>query len=148
MSRARWMVLALLALVGQGASAQWFTSSQANDWTTGEQMAKCSAFYLFAAELSTTGGRPAAAESLGNSARGWRLAAMALLASGASRQGFDAEAVSQGVAGARLATLRAEFEQGGPPAVAAMQADHRQRCDPLQPITESIIRALRKSSGG
>lgn len=148
MALREWLALGALVLGLEGAAGQTITGSQLSDWAAGEQMAKCSAFFVLAAEIGTKAGRPAAAEHLENVARGWRLAAMMLLASGADRQGFDADGTSQGIADGRLSALRASAEAGGAAAFATIQAEQRRLCDPLQQTQEAIIRALRKSSGG
>ena len=124
-----------------------FTESKAGDFAMGQRFVSCAAFFEFAAGMSAEAGKPSAAESMRNLGRGWNMAGMLLLSSGAAAQRFDSKATAASMLNVRLTSLKAMFELGGVNVMHEMYADHQKACDPLVPMQENIIQALRSSSG-
>ena len=143
------LVLSVVSAVGLMPSAfgaDTFTTSKAGDFDLGQRLVTCAAFYDFAAELTASLNKPAATERFRDLSRGWTLAGMLLLSSGATQPKFDARQTADAIRTARLTMLKARAEMGGAEALDELQADHKRDCDPLTPTQENIITVLRQGS--
>lgn len=128
------------------AAAESFTDSQAGDFAMGRRFMSCAAFFDFAAELAAGMDKPSASEHFKNLSNGWTLAGALLLASGAAKPNFDAKQTADSIRRADLTALKAKYEMGGTTVMKDMQADHQRDCDPLAPMQEGIIQALRQQA--
>ena len=126
------------------AAPAFFTESKAGDFTTGQKLVRCAAYYDFTSGFAASIGKPAAAEHFGNLSRGWTLAGMLLLSSGTDSPKFDSKQTAESIKAARLAHLKAKFELGDADVMNEMQAEHKRDCDPLIPLQENVIQALRQ----
>ena len=146
MMKSTFVGLSIVAIAIECAAAPaFFTDSKVGDFTTGQKLVTCAAYYDFTSGFAASIGKPAAAEHLGNLSRGWTLAGMMLLSSGADSPKFDSKQTAESIKSARLAHLKAKFEMGDAGVMNEMQAEYERDCDSLIPIQENLIQALRQS---
>ncbi len=136
-----------LCVVLPGMAADTFTDSKPGDFVTGQRLVTCAAFFDFVSGISAQQGRPNAAENFENISRGWTLAGMLLLSSGAESPSFDSKQTAESIKSARLTALKAKFEMGSLDVLKEMKTEHERDCDPLVPLQEGVIQAMRSSAG-
>lgn len=115
-------------------------------FTAGEAITRCSAYYLYAAEVANDLRRPASQEQFENQARGWLLAGQFLMSAGAAKADFDAAFTAEQVRAARLTTIRAAVEAKGAAAFAALSEEHQATCEPYGDVVDGVISKLRRST--
>lgn len=142
MSKA-FIALLGVALTLPSIAGPTFTGSEADDFAMGTRFAQCAAFFDLAAEFMHDAGKPSASENFKNLSRGWSIAGRVLLSSGASSPKLDTEQTINYVRDARLTALKAQVELGGVDVFTEMRAQHEQDCDPLIPLQQAMIQALR-----
>ena len=99
--------LSMLALaIDCAAAPAFFTESKAGDFTTGQKLVRCAAYYDFTSGFAASIGKPAAAEHFGNLSRGWTLAGMLLLSSGTDSPKFDSKQTAESIKAARWTNKR------------------------------------------
>ena len=126
------------------SAAESFTDSKTGDFDMGRQFMSCAAYFDIAAEFAASMEKPSASEHFKNLSRGWTLAGALLLASGAAKPNFNAKQTADSMRSADLTALKAKYEMGGITVMKDMQVDHARNCDPLAPMQENIIQAVRR----
>jgi hypothetical protein len=142
--------LALLAATqshGQQAGGESEPNAQ-EIFAMGSSLAQCSAFFLFASQVSASAGKPAAADHLKNLYNGWQVAGAFFLTMGSQRADFNASEQAKFIADARLSELKARVELGGSDAMTALSLEHEKRCEPLRDAKEQTIDYLRRVMSG
>jgi len=117
-------------------------------FATGKRLAECSAFFLFASQVSTSAGKTAAAEHLKNLYNGWQTAGAFFLITGAQRSEFNGPEQAKFIAEARLTQLNARVEIGGASSFSILSKEHDKDCEPLREMQEQTIELLRRKVSG
>ena len=123
------------------------TEADKNDvFTAGEAITRCSAYYVYAAEVAKELRRPASQEQFENQARGWLLVGQFLMSAGAAKAEFDAAFTAEQVRAARLTNIRAMVEANGAAAFTALSQEHQATCEPYGDVVDGVISKLRRST--
>lgn len=139
----KYAVLAFAASGVANAFAVEQPTTPAGYYALGEQFGQCAGFYSFLIRQSEKERRQDMAQDFAQRRVNWRLATVVFLGFGHAK---DAASAAQSIEDAAANKQQARFDAGAASIINDMIADHKQQCEPLEPLREGAVQALKNSA--
>ena len=141
------IALCLAAPIGAHAEAPDQPQTPEGYYALGEKFGKCAAFFSFMSQGALKAGKQEMAANLAQRRGDWSLATVVFLGFG---HAADATGAGQTIMDAEVNRLQARFDANPntDAILTEMIADHHKQCDPLEPLRDGAVEALKRSIQG